>query len=329
MNDKSAQVLEQYEIVPEKIRKGRGFLVVEAEDGIYRLMEYHGSIPRLIYEEQLLQYIAEQGDIKVNTIIRNKEEQLFSCDGYGVKHIVTRHFVGNDCDAGNKGDMYEAVKTLARLHNVTEHVPLEHLEYVPVLTGNLEEIRRHNRELKRIRKYLRQKRQKNEFEYDVLSHFHEFYELAIETEEALHSSGYEAENESAAEKFSICHGSYNYHNILRLKDGMAVLNFEHSGRGMLIRDLYFFLRKVLEKHDWNPAYGAALIENYDRIRPVSSEELAILKLLLSYPEKFWKVLNHYYNGNKVYLPEQMQDKMKRVYQQQKAKQNFVNSKMFN
>lgn len=329
MNDKSVQVLEQYDIVPEKIRRGRGFLVVEAEDGIYRLLEYHGSIARLSYEEQLLQYIAEHGDIKVNSIIRNKENQLFSNDSYGVKHIVTRHFVGNDCDAGDKSDMYEAVKTLARLHNITEHVPLEEAEYVPVLTSHLAEIERHNRELKRIRKYLRQKRQKTEFEYDVLGHFEEFYELAMETEQELHASGYELENEKAVERYSICHGSYNYHNILRLKDGMAVLNFEHSGRGLLIRDLYFFLRKVLEKHDWNPGYGMNLIENYDRIRPIGREELTLLKLLLAYPEKFWKVLNHYYNGNKVYLPEQMEDKMKKVYLQQKAKQNFVNSKVFN
>lgn len=329
MNDKSAQVLEQYEIVPDKIRKGRGFLVVETADEIYRLIEYYGSIPRLSYEEKLLEYIAQHGDIRVNSIVRNKENQLFSCDGYGTKYVVTKHFVGADCDAGNKSDMYEAVRTLARLHNITARMPMEDEEYVPVLSGNLEEIEKHNRELKRIRKYLRQKKQKTEFEYDVLAHFQEFYELAMNTEQELRKSGYLEENDRAVEQYSICHGNYNYHNILRLKDGMAVLNFEHSGRGLLIRDLYFFLRKVLEKHDWNLAYGAALIENYDRIRPISREERMILKLLLAYPEKFWKVLNHYYNGNKVYLPEQMQDKMKRVYQQQRVKQNFVDSKACN
>ncbi len=323
MNDKSAQVLEQYDIVPEKIRRGRGFLIVETKENVYRLMEYRGSVVRLTYEEALLQHIEQQGDIQVSTLVRNKENQLFSNDNYGDKFVVTRYFSGNDCDVQNKNSVNEAVRTLAHLHNITEHVPLEHLEYVPVLSGHLEEISRHNRELKRIRKYLRQKKQKTEFEYDVLNHFEEFYELAIDTEELLKSSGYEEESQRAVERCSICHGCYNYHNILSLRDGMAVLNFEHSGRGLLIRDLYFFLRKVLEKHDWNTALGAGLIQQYHKIRPILPEEKVILKCLLSYPEKFWKVLNHYYNGNKVYLPEQMHDKMRKVYVQQKEKQNFI------
>lgn len=326
MNDKSIQVLEQYEMEVKKITKGRGSLLVDTDKGYFRLSEYKGTASRLIYEEELLDYISENGFPAVNSIIKNKEGDLFSVDYTGIKYILTRHFSGNECDVRNKNDMNQAVKTLAQLHNIMSHVEIKNTEYIPVLSGNLEEIRKHNIELRRIRAYIRGKTGKTEFEYDVLAHFDQFYELALESEKELRESGYSEENKKAVANNAICHGNYNYHNIIRQETGMAVINFEHSGRGMLVRDLYFFLRKVMEKHDWNQGYGLELIENYDKIRNLSCEERKILKILLNYPEKFWKVLNHYYNGNKSYLPDQMKEKMQRVYMQQKNKSKFVDSK---
>ena len=46
-------------------------------------------------------------------------------------------------------------------------------------------------------------------------------------------------------------GISNYHNILIAPDGMTVVNFEHVGRDIQPSDLYYFLRKVMEKHQWN------------------------------------------------------------------------------
>lgn len=326
MNDRGIQVLEQYNLEAKRVLKGRGAMIVETDRGYFRLLEYKGTVSRLIYEYELLNYIASHGFPLVNTILKNKEEALFSADSSGIRYILVKHFNGNECEVRNREDVNQAVRTLARLHNILSDVKLEKVEYIPVLPCNLEEIKKHNRELKRIRTFIREKTRKTDFEYDVLAHFDEFYELAGEAEKQLTESGYLKENEKAVQQGCICHGNFNYHNIIRQEDGMAVINFEHSGRGMLIRDLYFFLRKVMEKHDWNQRYGSELMESYDMVRTLSTEERKILKILLGYPEKFWKVLNHYYNGNKAYLPDQMKDKMKKVYQQQNNKNKFVQSK---
>lgn len=327
MNDKSVYVLEQYDIEVKKILKGRGALIIDTDKGFFRFFEYKGTLSHLIYEEELLNYIAASGFSNVNSIIKNKENVLFSADTAGIKYILTRHFSGSECDVRNRHDVIQAVKTLAELHNITSHAELGNTEYIPVLSSSLDEIKKHNTELKRIRSYIRGKTRKTEFEYDVLAHFNEFYELAQKAEQELLASGYDAEHKQAVSSCSICHGNYSYHNIIHCQENnMAVINYEHSGRGMLIRDLYFFLRKVMEKHDWNQALGLELLESYDKARTLSEQERKILKILLGYPEKFWKVLNHYYNGNKAYLPDQMKDKMQKVYIQQKNKSKFVASK---
>ena len=54
---------------------------------------------------------------------------------------------------------------------------------------------------------------------------------------------------------------------------MATTNFEKAHVGIQIYDLYQFIRKVMEKNDWDILYGNNIIEIYDRIRPISKDEL--------------------------------------------------------
>lgn len=42
------------------------------------------------------------------------------------------------------------------------------------------------------------------------------------------------------------------------------------------------------------------MEEYNKINSLNSEEYTILKIMLSYPEKFWKIINYYYNSNKAW-----------------------------
>ncbi len=323
MNDKSIQVLEQYDLQIIKTWRGRGALLAETEDGCYRLCEYRGSEARLAYQEELLNYLSAASSVPVNELIRTAEGNLYATDRSGEKYILNRHYCGNECEVKNKNDVLIAVRTLAFLHKKLEHVVFSETEYIPVLDSCREEICRHNKELKRIRKYLIKKTVKSEFEYAVLSHFGEYFEIAAEAERRFALSGYDEAQRQAVEQGMICHGNYHYHNIVRMGSKTAVINFEHSGRGLLIRDLCLFLRKVMEKHDWNERLGIELVEEYDKIRTIPEAERETMEILLTYPEKFWKVLNHYYNSNKAYLPDLLRSKLAKVCAQQSKKALFV------
>jgi hypothetical protein len=80
----------------------------------------------------------------------------------------------------------------------------------------------------------------------------------------------------------------------------------------------------MEKNDWDIIYGSSMIEAYDRIKPVSKEELGILYVLLLYPEKFWKITNYYYNGKKAWLSERNLQKLYSIGEQNKKKEAFLN-----
>ena len=99
------------------------------------------------------------------------------------------------------------------------------------------------------------------------------------------------------------HGDYNYHNVLMTYRGVATTNFEHFREDIQMADFYYFLRKVMEKCQWNERIGNMLLEAYDKGKTISREELDYLAVRLAYPEKFWKVANSYYHSNKAWIPE--------------------------
>ena len=47
----------------------------------------------------------------------------------------------------------------------------------------------------------------------------------------------------AAKQQKFCHGSYNYHNLLDSRMGLATVCFENAGIGVPVFDLYQMMRK--------------------------------------------------------------------------------------
>ncbi len=50
----------------------------------------------------------------------------------------------------------------------------------------------------------------------------------------------------------------------------------------------------------------------------------MLKLLLAYPDKFWKLANYYYNSRKAWIPDKHLEKLENLISQQKKRKEFLN-----
>ena len=51
--------------------------------------------------------------------------------------------------------------------------------------------------------------------------------------------------------------------------------------------------QVMEKNGWQSPLGKKVLAAYEKVRALSGKERQLLSVLLSYPEKFWKVTNYY------------------------------------
>ena len=91
--------------------------------------------------------------------------------------------------------------------------------------------------------------------------------------------------------------------------------------------------KMCDKLNLNPvdfsslerdtSLGAQLLETYEGERPLSRDSRADLYFRLAYPEKFWKIVNFYYNSRKVWTPGKNPEKLSKLLAQEEDKQRFL------
>ena len=115
----------------------------------------------------------------------------------------------------------------------------------------------------------------------------------------------------------------NQHHILMGRDYVAVTGFGRMHLGLQVEDLYYFMRKVMEKHNWDCGLGNGMLEAYERVLPMSRMERECLYFMFLYPEKYWKQINFYYNANKAWIPARNTEKIESLKAQEKNRKRFV------
>ena len=122
---------------------------------------------------------------------------------------------------------------------------------------------------------------------------------------------------------SLCHGELNQHHILMGEGFVAIIEFNKLHLGVQMEDLYHFMRKVMEKHDWDLKLGMEMLEAYGRVTPLDAFDRQYLKYLFLYPEKYWKQINFYFNASKAWIPARNLEKLKSLGRQSLARERFI------
>ncbi|NCB92112.1 MAG: hypothetical protein EOM40_05990 [Clostridia bacterium] len=303
MYDRGLGVLEQYGLEAKSVARGRGALICETQQGLKIIQEYWGSPRKMELQQKLQSQCREMGQIQVDLVQSNLEGQVITSDKEGIPYVVRDWFWGRECDARSADDIKRSVRAMADLHTVMQMEPEEALAPFDLV----EECQKHNRELRKIRKFLQTKKRKNEFEMRMAKSISMFIEQGEQTVNQLEHSGYGQLLKKS--QSSICHGECNQHNVVFTEKGIAFTNFEHWNYGVQMADLYQFMRKMLEKHQWELELGNEMLRAYESRRTLCPEEIEVLKLWLSYPWKYWKLANYYVNSNKVWISQKNTDKL--------------------
>lgn len=320
MNDRAVGLLEQYDIEVRKTRKGRGAILCDTDRGCLIFKEYAGNELKIALQNRILQQVSEDGRVNVEQIVPDKEGSLLVKDNDGISYVLKTWFEGRECNIYERAECVEAVRLLAKLHLSMESIGCD----VPMPAFQPDkEYEKHNRELRKVRKFLRGKGQKSWFEISLQQTFDLFLEQALEITE--HWLKYSHLKEGQPECGCICHGDYQYHNIIRSDRDWYIINFEKYVRDNPIRDLYLLLRKLLEKSNWSIPLGTELITAYEEIRPISAYSRIDLYYRLAYPEKFWKIVNFYFNSGKAWIPERNLEKLNKLLEQEPMKQHFLDT----
>ena len=79
----------------------------------------------------------------------------------------------------------------------------------------------------------------------------------------------------------------------------------------------------MEKNGWQAELGKSLIDAYDRERKLEETERRVLYAMLLYPEKYWKLVNFYYNSRKSWMSSKNLEKLLRIRAQEEKRACFL------
>lgn len=311
-------ILNKYDIEVLRSWKGRGAILCETKTGIKILKEYKGSPKRLCTQQKLLQKIKENGYLQVEEVIPNKEGEYITKEDDMTAYYLKEYKEGTECNNKEFRDCSKTIENMAALHKAMELPQLAEEERISPYSLPLE-LEKHNREIRRVKKYLKEKSKKNDFEMFLHLNYDFFYRKAECIMEEI---------EPKKEMFTVkggtfCHGDLQHHNVLLKEQQVFFINFEKYVLDNPTRDLCLFFRKMMEKNNWSVELGKEILQKYERQRALSLEDRYQLFYRLSYPEKFWKIVNYYYNSSKQMIPGKNLEKLVKIMEQEEKKSIFM------
>ena len=171
-----------------------------------------------------------------------------------------------------------------------------------------------------MKNYIQKKKKRNEFKQLFWGCFREYDAQATRV-----AAQYEQfiERYRTEQVYGFCHGDCNQHNITFVGKELHVLHYEQLRYDMPVSDLAKFMRKILEKNQWEISLGLEMLDAYDQERTLSYAEKWQLYYRLAYPEKFWKIANHYNNSRKVWVSGRDIEKLSKMQTQEKQRKQFL------
>lgn len=305
----------------------RGGFAYNTNNGIAIVDSYNGSRQRFEARAKVCEKLL-QNDVCVSCYVRDEDNSYFYDNEDGNTFTVYIFCPYPECSDKKTDNVCTAMRALAGLHKAfTEKISMPELgldgSEFQIARSYVKEYDKHNREMKMIRNYLTGRKTKTDFELLALKECDSYLDEGLMAVEILKSSEYESEFRYAVNENKLCHGDFNYHNIYIDSSKYLITGLSQMRSDVYIVDLYNFMRKLMEKYDWNIKMGYLMLSEYDKVNTLSVQDIGILGAMFAYPEKFWKILNYYFNNNKAWIPGRSMEKLRTVVNQNRMKREFV------
>ncbi|MDP4091885.1 MAG: CotS family spore coat protein [Bacillota bacterium] len=239
-------------------------------------------------------------------------------------YTVSDVIEGTECNFENEADIIRASNLLASLHKASRgYIPLENsiprneLGKLPgYFYKRLEDI-------KKLKKAAKKGRSK--FDYLFLDYVDYFYNLGENTLGMLVSSKYDQMVKTAESEGIFCHHDFTQYNIVSCSEKLFLTNFEYCCFELKVYDIVNFIRRKMRKCNWDINEARIIVDEYKKTETLGEDDLLIMKILLQFPQKFWRVANRYYNSRRSWSERIFISKLQEVIDEIEGHRSFLDS----
>lgn len=285
-----------YGIKITSIKPCRGGYIFNTDRGKKHMRLCQCSENRITYVHDAKVHLCKNGFSDVDTYSETVEGKPY-IEIDSQFYVMTPFIDARECEFGDDTDAIKASVALARMHRSGIGFRPRTGLSVPSDLGKLPEcLGKRYDEILRMRR--KAERERGAFDYIYLDCVDKFIILAEKSLDILNGQEYDRLVDKTMAEGGICHHDYSYQNILISATRTYITGFESCSDEIRIYDLVNLLRRKMRKCNWDINKASLLLDAYEEVFPLSSDEKVVMKAMLLFPQKFWRVANRYYNSRR-------------------------------
>jgi len=292
-------IFKEFEINVKRCYKFRGMYMCETDIGTKAICISDYTPVQITLEHNIQEHLIEKGFTCLNQLnMSNKSTPYVSyCNRI---YTMTDWNNGQAADFYNIEDINQSVRLLARMHmagqgfnNLPQNIKLANIKNLG------ETYEKRYRETIKLKRKIEHTGSRTDFEVLYLKNtsvYEEFQEIAKEFTNLL---DYNKLMDVAGKSQNIAHHKYTYHNIIKTSENSTIITgFEKSGYDVQITDLAYLIRRIMQRNGWDINLLNSIIDEYNKIIPLSQREWSVIKGMIIFPDRFAKLCNQYYHSKR-------------------------------
>ncbi len=321
MQDIEKIISEKYDLDIKNLYPYRDCYIINTQKGKKLIKKSSLTAERILFVHGAKEHLYENG-------FKNTDRYLCTTDGspsvcieeayYTLSDVLT----GVECNFENRPDIIKASTLLASMHRASRgYIPPENsiarneLGKLPVyFMKRLEDIKK----LKKLAK-----KGRSSFDYLFLDYVNYFSDLAESAIETLEGSNYRHHVMKAEKDGGFCHHDFTQYNVTLMQDDVYISNFEYCCFELKVYDLANFIRRKMRKCNWDINEAAIIVNEYRNTESLSDDDMIIMKTILKFPQKFWRVANRYYNSRRSWSERVFISKLQEVIAEIDSHKQFL------
>lgn len=215
----------------------------------------------------------------------------------GTNYTITNVIDGRECNFDDTNDVIKAANLLASLHKASKgYIPPENSLIQDELGKLPIYFKKRLDEMRKLKKVAR--RGRNKFDYLFLEYVDYFCNIGENVMQQLSLPCYERVVNKTKQDRLFCHHDFTHQNIICNNEKAFVINFNYCCFELKVYDIANLLRRKMRKCNWDIKEARIMLDEYRKVEEISSDDFFIMKLILQFPQKFWRVANRYYNSKR-------------------------------
>jgi spore coat-associated protein S len=232
---------------------------------------------------------------------------------------------GRECDFKNKEDIINASKCLANMHIASKgYEPPENSKLKTDLGRWHHLMEKRVKALDKMNDMGRKKSNKESFDLNYMKAVKFYKDLGRKAIEVLNDSQYDELCDLTKDEKGFCHHDFANHNILISSNGQInIIDFDYCILDSYLHDVGSLLIRKMKGGNWSINNALFVLDAYNVSNRIKQKHIPILAAFIEFPQDYWQIGIQYYWEKQPWSEETFIKKLKKIYDDDENKQDFV------